>query len=52
MPLWRLLVALDDTEITVGPDSATARVLARAVRERLKQEPPEPATQREVAVVG
>ncbi len=37
LPLWRLLVALDDAERTVGPGSPTARVLARAVQERLRQ---------------
>ncbi len=47
MPLWRLLVALDDAERTVGADSPTARVLARAVREKLRQEPPEPAGRKE-----
>lgn len=35
LPLWRLLVALDDAERTVGPDSPTARALARVIRERL-----------------
>jgi hypothetical protein len=49
LPLWRLLVALDDAERTVGPDSPTARALARAVREKLRQEPPEIATRREVS---
>ena len=48
LPLWRLLVALDDAERTVGPDSATARALARAVRDKLRQEPPEPAGRQEV----
>jgi hypothetical protein len=43
MPLWRLLVALHDAERTVGPASPTARALAGAVREKLRQEPPEPA---------
>ena len=37
MPLWRLLVALDDAERALGPDSATARALAKAVRDRLRQ---------------
>ncbi len=41
LPLWRLLVALDDAERTLGPDSPTSRALARAVRERLRQEPSE-----------
>jgi hypothetical protein len=37
LPLWRLIVALDDVERTVGPASPTARALARAVQERLRQ---------------
>jgi len=37
LPLWRLLVALDDAERAAGPDSETARALARAVQERLRQ---------------
>jgi hypothetical protein len=37
LPLWRLLVALDDAERVVGPDSPTARALARAIQERLRQ---------------
>jgi hypothetical protein len=48
LPLWRLLVALDDAERTVGPDSPTACALARAVREKLRQEPPEPTHRQEV----
>jgi hypothetical protein len=47
MPLWRLLVALDDAERAVGSDSPTARALARAVREKLRQEPPEPRQRKE-----
>jgi hypothetical protein len=39
LPLWRLLVALDDAERVAGPDSQTARVLARAVQERLRSHP-------------
>jgi hypothetical protein len=31
LPLWRLLVALDDAERTTGPGSLTVRVLTRAV---------------------
>jgi hypothetical protein len=34
-PLWRLLVELHDAERCYGPDSPSARVLARLVRERL-----------------
>ena len=37
LPLWRLLVALDDAERVAGANSPTARVLARAVQERLRQ---------------
>jgi hypothetical protein len=36
MPLWRLLVALDDAERVAGPDSSTARTLAQAVADRLR----------------
>jgi hypothetical protein len=39
LPLWRLLVALDDTERTIGADSETARVLAGAIQARLHHEP-------------
>src|SRR5438477_148990 len=42
LPLWRLIVALDDAERTVGPDSSTARAVSRAIREKLRQEPPPP----------
>jgi hypothetical protein len=48
LPLWRLLVALDDAERAVGPDSPTARALARAVREKLSQEPTKPPGRQEV----
>ncbi|HKI38263.1 MAG TPA: hypothetical protein VKA46_40790 [Gemmataceae bacterium] len=48
LPLWRLLVALEDAERTAGPDSPTARALAHAVREKLRQEPPEPERRQEV----
>jgi hypothetical protein len=36
LPLWRLLVALDDAERLAGPDSESVRALARAVQERLR----------------
>lgn len=36
LPLWRLLVALDDAERSAGADSPTVRVLARAVQDRLR----------------
>jgi hypothetical protein len=38
LPLWRLLVALDDAERTAGPDSPTARILARAIQLRMRGE--------------
>jgi hypothetical protein len=51
LPLWRLLVALDDAERVVGPDSPTARALAHVVQERLRQgrhpAPPAGAPRRE-----
>lgn len=37
VPLWRLLVALDDAERTTGPKSVTTRTLARAILRRLRQ---------------
>jgi hypothetical protein len=43
-----LLVALADAEREAGPDSETARVLTRAVREKLRQETTEPPARREV----
>jgi hypothetical protein len=49
LPLWRLIVALDDAERTTGADSPTTRALARAVREKLRQEPPEPLISMEAA---
>ena len=52
MPLWRLLVALEDAERTVGADSPTARALTRAVREKLRQEPPEPERRQEARRVS
>jgi hypothetical protein len=45
LPLWRLLVALDDAERTAGPDSPTARVLARTIQERLQGERHKPERQ-------
>jgi hypothetical protein len=41
LPLWRLLVALDDAERVTGADSPTSRTLARAVQERLRDQPSE-----------
>ena len=38
LPLWRLLVALDDAERTVGPGSTTVRVLARTILDRMRQD--------------
>jgi hypothetical protein len=37
LPLWRLIVLLADVERTVGPDSETAREVARMIAERLGQ---------------
>jgi hypothetical protein len=51
LPLWRLLVALDDAERAIGPNCPTARALTRAVRERLRQEPPGPANRQEAVDV-
>jgi hypothetical protein len=50
LPLWRLLVALDDAERTTGANSPTSRALARAVQDRLRQgrTEPRPETEREV----
>jgi hypothetical protein len=41
LPLWRLLVALDDAERAFGPEAPTTRVLARTVQDRLRQNPDE-----------
>jgi len=35
LPLWRLLVALSDAECAAGPNSPTARALAREITRRL-----------------
>jgi hypothetical protein len=48
LPLWRLLVALDDAERTAGPHSSTARTLARVVQERLRGERPTRTPRQEV----
>lgn len=50
LPLWRLLVALDDAERTVGPNSPTARILARAVQDRLRQRPDTSNSEAEIGV--
>jgi hypothetical protein len=49
LPLWRLLVMLDDAERVAGPDSQTVRTLARVVADRLRQERPR-RERREAAV--
>jgi hypothetical protein len=36
LPLWRLLVLLDDSERIDGPNAPATRMLGRLVRERLK----------------
>jgi hypothetical protein len=50
LPLWRLLVALDDAERVAGPGSPTVRALTRAVQERLRRERPRAATPAESEV--
>jgi len=35
LPLWRLIVALDDAERVAGSDSPTARALAQEIKLRL-----------------
>jgi hypothetical protein len=42
LPLWRLLVALDDAERSLGPDASTTRTLASAIQRRLRRERPAP----------
>ncbi len=48
LPLWRLIIALDDVERTVGPDSGTARALAHTIRQKMRQELSDPASKTEV----
>jgi hypothetical protein len=43
MPLWRLLVLLNDLEREVGASSPTARLVARLVNERLRGDGPSAA---------
>ena len=52
LPLWRLLVALDDAERSVGPDSPTARALARTIRERLRLDRSKASEAKEAACAG
>jgi hypothetical protein len=47
LPLWRLLVMLEDTERTIGPDSDTARQLVDEIHRRLRRLPDEWHTHRE-----
>jgi hypothetical protein len=42
MPLWRLLVLLADIEREIGAASPTARLIARLVSERLRDDTPPP----------
>jgi hypothetical protein len=44
LPLWRLLVALDDAERSFGPRASTTRALASAVQRRLRRKRPAPAS--------
>jgi len=43
LPLWRLLVCLDDIERTAGPDSETAKALSRIILARLRGRKTSPA---------
>lgn len=43
LPLWRLIILLDDAERTLGPSSETARAIAHALQGRMAAEPPIPA---------
>ena len=43
LPLWRLLVSLDDAERKLGADSPTARILAEEIQRRLKSDRQEEA---------
>jgi hypothetical protein len=52
LPLWRLLVELDDVERAVGADSPTARLLARLIQERLRQGRAAPAASSQEARRG
>ena len=36
LPIWRLIVAIEDAERTSGADSPTVRVLARELADRLR----------------
>jgi hypothetical protein len=40
IPLWRLLVMLEDTKRSVGSNSEAARILSRAIQERRKAAKP------------
>jgi hypothetical protein len=43
LPLWRLVVALQDAEDAVGPDSESAALIRQAIIDRLERKvcPPE-----------
>ncbi len=43
LPLWRLIVMLDDAERLLGPDSDSARAVARAISSRLRESLSQPA---------
>ncbi len=49
LPLWRLLVLLDDAEREAGPDSPTVKVIARIVQERLRKQHSRADAKRRVA---
>jgi hypothetical protein len=52
LPLWKLLVLLDDAERALGANSSTTRALASAVRLKLRRQRPEPTTLRQEVVRG
>lgn len=38
LPLWRLIVLVEDAERNLGPESETTRTAAKALRDRLRTE--------------
>jgi len=49
LPLWRLLVMLDDAERMVGPSSESARAIATVVQAKLRDQPSRPQSVTEKA---
>jgi hypothetical protein len=48
LPLWRLMVLLDDAERTLGADSETARTVAHIIQQKLKGQKRDSADEPEV----